>query len=58
MVKKYQDVYSIIKCRRLSSNRVHSSHWCEAYKSPFFKPFLHLSIAFLGGFKNDNISSS
>ena len=39
MVKKYQDLYSIIKCRWLSSNLVHFSHWCEAYKSTFSRPF-------------------
>ena len=43
MIKKYEDIAFLIKCRWLSSNCVHSSHWCEAYKSPFSKLFLRLS---------------
>ena len=39
MVKKYQDVHSIIKCRWLSSIRVHSTYSCEVIISRISKPF-------------------
>ena len=43
MAKIHQDEYSIRNMQVVSSNRVHSTHSCDANKCGIFKPFFRLS---------------